>query len=153
MLPACSSEACLLVRTQPDLSVSIGQGEFLNPLTGTYFAGIEVSMRVHGDRVDHMELTRHRAVTPDRTHQGSGFAVMDPDLVIVAVRDQNVFLSRVMREGEIVGVSAAPGCAATIAATGGRRGIHEETAHELALLGKNLNAIAAAFTHVDQAVD
>src|ERR1700676_1071713 len=81
---------------------------------------------------------------------------MNPDLVVRAVRDQNVFLLRVMRKGEIVNGSAHAECCAagttTFWATGRRRRMHEETGHKLALLCEYLNSVAATLADVDEPV-
>ena len=90
-----SVDACrLVVGMRPGSSVSIGQNEFLNAFAGIHFTRIEVSVRVHGDRVDPVELPRHAAVVADRAHHSAVFAVMNPDLVVGAVCDQHVLLLR-----------------------------------------------------------
>src|ERR1700692_2919160 len=52
----------LLVGMWPGLPVSICQDEFLNAFPGIHFTGVKVSLGVHGDRIDPMELPRHTAV-------------------------------------------------------------------------------------------
>src|SRR5713101_5879773 len=81
---------------------------------------------------------------------------MDPDFVVRAVCKQHILLLRVMRKSEIVDGSAHAKCCAAGAATfwtaGRRRGVHEETGNELALLGKYLNSVSATLADVDESV-
>src|SRR4029077_898764 len=81
---------------------------------------------------------------------------MDPDLVVRPIRDQEVLLLRVMREGEIVNGSAhAKGCAAWAATLGPARrsrGMHEETGNKFSLLRKHLNPVAASLANIDESV-
>src|SRR5713226_1041955 len=81
---------------------------------------------------------------------------MDPDFVVRAVGKQQILLLRVMRKSEIVDGSAHAKCCAAGAATfwtaSRRRGVHEETGYELALLGKYLNSVAATLADVDESV-
>src|SRR5712691_5746015 len=81
---------------------------------------------------------------------------MDPDFVVRAVCKQHILLLRVMRKSEIVDGSAHAKCCAAGAATfwtaSRRRGMHEETANELALLGKYLNSVSATLADVDESV-
>src|SRR6267143_5409191 len=81
---------------------------------------------------------------------------MDPDLVVRAVCYQHVLLLRVMRKSEIVDGSAHAKCRAagttTLWTAGRRRGMHEETANELALLGEYLNSVVATLADIDESV-
>ncbi len=56
----------LFVRMRPGLSISILQDKFLRPFSGIHLTGVDVSLGVHGDRIDPMELARHAAVVADR---------------------------------------------------------------------------------------
>src|SRR6266581_1407776 len=80
----------LLVRVRPGLSISILQDKFLRPFPGIHFAGIDVSLGIHGDRIDPMELSRHAAIVADRACQCALFTVMDPDFVVRAVCKQHI---------------------------------------------------------------
>src|SRR5258708_5602281 len=143
-----------LVRTWPGFPITVRQNELLNAFAGIHFAGIDIPARIHGDRIDPMELPRHTAVVADGARDRAGHAVVDPDLVIGAVDDEHVLLLRVMGKREVVNGSAhaehqAAGSPA-LRPAGGRRGMHEEAADELSLLGEDLHAIAAALADVDQ---
>src|ERR1700681_647754 len=81
---------------------------------------------------------------------------MDPDLVVRAICKQNVLLLRVMGKSEVVDGSAHAKCCAAGTTTLGtarrRRGMHEETGYELALLGEHLDAVAATLADIDEPV-
>ena len=137
------------MRMRANLAVPVSEREFLNPLAGTHLPGVEVSTGIHCNRIDNVELACHGSVTADRSRHRSGFAVMDPNFIIVAVCDQNVLLAWIVREREIIRVSAISERSSTLPPASRRRRIHEETSHELTLFGKHLNAIAAALTYVN----
>src|ERR1700680_2266904 len=81
---------------------------------------------------------------------------MDPDLVVRTVCKQHVLLLSVMRKSEIVNGSAHAKCCAAGTTTLGtarrRRGMHEETGYELALLGEHLDSVAATLADIDEPV-
>src|ERR1700722_1074148 len=144
------------MRMRPGFSVTIFQDKFLRALSGVDFTGINVSLGIHGDRIDPVELPCHAAVVADGACQSALFAVMDPDLVVRAVCEEHILLLCVMREGEIVDRSAhakggAAGAATFRAARGSRR-VHEETGNKLSFLCKHLNSVAAPLTNIDEAV-
>src|SRR5215467_1857432 len=87
---------------ESSLSVSVRQHKLLSALTGIHFAGIDVSLGVHGNRVDPMELASHAAIIANGPDDVALFSVMDPDLVVRAVCNQHVLLIRVMRERKII---------------------------------------------------
>jgi hypothetical protein len=60
-----SSRWPLFVGMEPGLSVSIFQNKFLSAFSGIHFTGVDVSLGVHGDRVDPMKLSRHSAIVAD----------------------------------------------------------------------------------------
>ena len=66
------------------------EDEFLNPLAGIYFAGVQVPFGIDCDRVDPMKVPGHPTVVADGPSQCAGLSVLDPDLVIGPVRNENV---------------------------------------------------------------
>src|SRR5215469_9909355 len=81
---------------------------------------------------------------------------MDPNLVVGAIRNQDILLLRVVRKREVVSGPAhaedsAPGTS-TLGAARRRRRMHEEAGDEFTFLGENLNAIAAPLANVDKPV-
>lgn len=95
------------------LAVSIDQNEFLNSFTGTDFAGIQVPHRIHRDRVNDVELPGHRAVVAYRADGSARHPIVNPNLVVIPIRNQHILLFGVVREGDIVGVSAIDGNSAS----------------------------------------
>jgi len=51
------------MRTRTALPVRIRQNEFLDALSRANLARIQVSVRIHRDGIDYMELACHRPVT------------------------------------------------------------------------------------------
>src|SRR5215469_6921020 len=132
---------------KPYLAVAVHEDEFLNALAGFNLARIQISLRIHGDGVDPMEIAGHSAIVSDRSDELACHAVVNPNLVVGAVGDQHVLSHRVMRKSEVVSSAAhaVDSRAGTTAFHAARRsrGMHEEAGNELPLLGKHLNPIVA----------
>src|ERR1700688_671271 len=96
------------------------------------------------------------AGTAERPHELSVFAIENPNHVVGTVRNQNIFLLGIGGKREVIDRAArrighAPDSAAVRAARL-RRGVNPELLHKFALLGEDLNAVAAAFADVDESV-
>src|SRR5437879_5339062 len=87
-------------------SVAIREDEFLDALSGFDLAGVEISLGIHGDGIDPVEIAGHASVIADGTFQLAGFAIVNPNFVVGAISNENVFAIRIVREGEIVSRSA-----------------------------------------------
>src|ERR1700730_364887 len=92
----------------------------------------------------------------ERANQFSVFTIENPNHVVGAVRDQNVFLLGIGGKREVIDRAArwighAPDSTA-VRAAGLRRGVNPELLYKFALLGEDLNPVAAAFADVDEAV-
>ena len=98
--------ARIIRRVGPHFSVAIRKNEFLNPFSRIHLSRIEVSFRIHGDRVDPVELAGHAAVIADGSLQLSGHAIVNPNLVICAVGDHHILAVGIVRKGQIVSRSA-----------------------------------------------
>jgi hypothetical protein len=77
---------------------------------------------------------------------------VNPDAVVRAVRDQEVFLTRIVPEHQVEGAAAhaergVPRTAAFRAR--GRSSGHQEVRHELALPGEDVDAIEVAIAESD----
>src|SRR6202030_2625996 len=130
--------------------------EFLNALAIFDFARVDIALRVHGDGVDPVELAGIMAGAAERANQFSVVAIEDPHHVVGAVRNQNIFLLRIGGKREVVNratrrIGHTPDSAAVRAARL-RRGMNPELLYKFALLGEDLNTVAAAFADVDKSV-
>src|SRR5262249_35376240 len=114
----------LFVRPHPPDPIATGQHKLLNPFAGPNLTRIEIAERVQRNCVDPKELSGHPPEIPNRAHDLPGLSIVDPNLVVRAIRNEDVFLPRIVRERQVVRGSAhAQRCVARPAAfrTMGRR--------------------------------
>src|SRR5258706_15830440 len=69
--------------------------EFLNSFSIFHFARVDVSLGVHRNGIDPVELSRVTSVATEGTYQSAVVAIENPDHVVRAVRDQDVLLLRI----------------------------------------------------------
>src|ERR1700680_2117615 len=96
------------------------------------------------------------AGTAERANQFSVVAIENPHHVVGAVRNQDIFLLGIGGKREVIDRAArrighTPDSTA-VRAAGLRRGVNPELLYKFALLGEDLNPVAAAFADVDEAV-
>ena len=79
-----------------------------------------------------------RPLSPIEPDRRPAIAIMNPNLVVGAIREKNVLLRGVVRERQVVDRPAHPeqlaAGPAAFSAARGRRRMHEEAAYEFALL-------------------
>ena len=131
------------------------RNELLNALPVLNFSRINVALRIDGNRVDPVELTRVPSISSERSFERAGLAIQDLHHVVRSIGDEDVPLLRIAREREVVNGATrrrrrTPDAAA-VRAAGLRRGMHPELRDELALLGEHLNPVAAPLTDVTRA--
>src|SRR5882672_10623636 len=138
------------------LPVLLRGDKLLNPFAVFHFTGVDVSLGVHGDRIDPMELSRITAVASKGARQSAVVTIEDPDHIVCAVRNQDVLLLRVRREGQIVdrstrGIGRAPDAPA-VRTAGLRRWMNPELFYKFALFREDLDSVAAALADVDESI-
>ena len=130
--------------------------ELLDSFVLFHLSGVDVPLRVHGDRVDPVKLAGVRTITAESAERLAAIAVENPHFVIRSVSDVEVLLLRITREGKLVGGSARRELlvietAANFAARGSV-GRHVELPEELPLLCEHLDPVLAALADIHQPV-
>src|SRR5215472_18557679 len=123
------------------LASSPHRNELLHALPGIDLPGVEVALRIHGGDVEKMKLPAAMAVMADLVDDLAGFALELPHHVVHDVGDEDVFLARVRREIDRARRAAAQ-----------RLVGDDELLEEPALLGEDLDAVAAAIADVKETV-
>src|SRR5207302_10792489 len=65
------------------------------------FGRVDVALRVGGDAMDRVELSRHLAAVAEAREDFERLPIEDPDLLVVAVDEVDVLLRRVVAERDV----------------------------------------------------
>src|ERR1700730_11313035 len=122
--------------------------ELLNAFAVFDLTHVDIALGVHGDGIDPMKLSRIMAGAAERTYYDAIGAIEDPHHVVGAIGNQNIPLLRIGGKREVIygpagGIRHAPD-STTVRAAGLCRGVDPELLYKFALLGEDLNAVAAA---------
>src|SRR3954447_17071697 len=118
-----------------------GQLELLDAFSGIDLGGVDVALRIHRHGVDPMKLTGVASATAEAADHSAVLALEHPDLVVLAVRAQQVCLLRIGPDRDIPYRAVA------------ERVLFEEPfLDEGAVFPEHLDAVVDAVADIDQSV-
>src|SRR5581483_9156520 len=109
-MPSSELAVLSLVRaTRPHRALILSLGHRLHPLVEEALqatpvvglGGVDVPLRVGRDAVDRVELARHLAALAEAREDFERLAIEDPHLLVVAVREVDELLLRIVGEGDV----------------------------------------------------
>src|SRR4051812_48408589 len=123
--------------------------ELLDALAVVLLARVHVALRVDGDAADGQEASRLASALSNRADFVERGAIEDAHLLVLAVRDEQVALLRIVRERDVPHRSER-GDRAELARDDGAAGVlgDDRFLHELAGLAEHLDAVAGAVADV-----
>src|SRR6185437_13655703 len=115
--------------------------ELLHSLSGIDLGRVDITLGVNRDGMHPVKLTGVAAVAAEAADHGAVFAVENPDLVVLAVRAEQIGLLRIGPDREIPHRAIAE-----------RIFLVEPFLDEAAVLFEHLDAVVDAIADIDQAV-
>src|SRR5262249_47944931 len=141
-------------RRNPNSIVRHHRYELLDPLIFFYLAGIDVPLRVGGNGIDPMELSRIGSIAPESSDCLPGVAVQNPYFVVRSVGDIHVLLLRIARERKLVSRATWRKFLViqTTTSLAARRRVRRdvEFPHEPSLFREYFDPILSTFPDIDQ---